>query len=147
MSKKKVQPKGLIFNDNHLTKQDHGGTADINYIAQQYAQGRLPYPDVPPPFYGDISSVDVQEARNTVAIVNSYFDALPSDARDFFANDSRAYVDWLCENAERIDKEGIQDALWETVNPDPSVSPETNSRAKPGAESSKPAPESTVDPT
>ena len=113
---KKRRKVVLKCNDKHLTKQDHGGTADINHIAQQYMSGRLPYPENPPQFYGDISAVDVNQARNVLAEVHSHFDGLPSDIRSHFANRPEAYVDFLDDQADEIAEKGLQSVLWDAVH-------------------------------
>lgn len=117
--RKNAKPRhpGITFADPHLTKQDHGGSADINYIAQQYASGRLPYPEKPPAFYGDVSAVDVQRSREVLAEVESTFSALPSEVRDHFRYDSKNYVAWLNNNGEDIAEYGIRRALFNAVNP------------------------------
>lgn len=131
MTKKvKARKHDLVCEDPHLTKQDHGGTADINYIAQQYAHGRLPYPENPPAFYGDISAIDVQKSRNTIAQVESAFASLPSDVRHHFGHDAKAYVAFLEENASEIVSGGLRNVLWNEVNEEEVVSGETNSAQK-----------------
>ena len=135
MTKKQTKPVaktrgGIVFNDPHLTKQDHGRMADINYIAQQYASGKLPYPEIPPPFYGDVSKIDVQESMIQVAAVETALAELPSEARDFFEEKPENYVGWLEENAAEIDSRGLKRVLWDAVNGDPvdeEVSIETDS--------------------
>lgn len=128
----KAKPKGIVFKDKHLTKQDHGGMADINTIAQMYMSGRLPYPDVPPGFYGDISTVDVAEARNILAAVNTAFEELPSDVRDHFENDPMGYVDFLDKNECEIGELGIARVLRDHVHPqvEEVVSSETTKSAQ-----------------
>lgn len=102
--------------DPHLTKQDHGGSADINSIARQYMDGRLPYPENPPAQYADISKVDVQHARNVLAAVESEFSNLPSDVRAYFGHDAQNYVGYLDNNREEIAEKGLRDHLWDSIH-------------------------------
>lgn len=113
--KYKARSHDLVCKDPHLTKQDHGGTASINEIAKRYADGALPMPEEPPMFYGDVSSLDVAQARNLYAEVQSAFADLPSDARDHFGNNAEAYVDWLNDNQAVIDEVGHVEAFRRTV--------------------------------
>lgn len=154
MSKRKPRKgKGdLEFTDPHLTKQDHGGMADISFIASQYMDGALPYPENPPAFYGDISAIDVSQARDLVALVESNFAELPSDARATFHNDAERYVGWLEQASERINAVGIERALYERIYPPEAASGAQNAQIaqnvtpNEGTED-EPAPEGTVNPT
>ena len=121
MTKKKrtIRKHDIVFTDKHLTPQDHGGSGDINYIAQQYMSGRLPYPQVPPPTFADISTVDLAHSRNVLATISSEFERLPSDVRDHFKNKSDNYLGFIHENAEDIAENGLRDVLWDAVNPEP----------------------------
>ena len=114
--KRKPGKHALHFNDKHLTKQDHGGNADINNIAQQYAQGRLPYPENPPLRYGDISTLDIQRSREILAELDSSFAELPSEVRDKFQT-TENYIAWIDENAPQIDSDGLKSTLWDHVHP------------------------------
>ena len=114
--KRKPGKHALHFNDPHLTKQDHGGAADINAIAQQYASGRLPYPENPPLRYGDISSLDLAKSRDVLASLDTAFAELPSEVRDQFQN-TQGYIEWLDENSSQIASDGLQDTLWNHINP------------------------------
>lgn len=117
--KRAPRPGDIVFNDPHLTKQDHGGLADINTIAKQYYSGALPYPENPPLNYGDISSIDFQRSRDILAAVNSGFETLPSAARDAFSYDPAKYLSWLENSSEAISERGHDRVLFDYVNPEP----------------------------
>lgn len=123
--KRKPGKHALYCKDPHLTKQDHGGMANINEIGQMYSQGRLPYPENPPAVYGDISALDVQKSRDILASVDSAFAELPSEVRDNFQT-SEKYIEWLDQNAENVADIGLQDALWEHIHPEPAVAGSEN---------------------
>lgn len=146
-AKTKLKPKtpgGIVFNEPHLTKQDHGGTADVNYIASQYINGQLPYPEDIPAVYADIAGVDVAVMRDTLAALRSEFDILPSDARHFFNQDVEAYAEWIHQNGESIHENGFRQTLWEAVQGDnesddlsPGTSPRGDADAASGDESAQ----------
>ena len=146
MSKrKKVAVK---FTDKHLTKQDHGGGADIPAVAAQYLSGALPYPTEPPASYGDISEVDIQESRNILAEVRGTFDALPSDLRSHFENDPANYYAFLEENAPEIDSGGFSELIREIVHPVNKEAEQIAQNAQNEAAEADPSEaESTINPT
>lgn len=130
-SKRKPGKHALAFSDKHLTKQDHGGSADPNFIAQQYAQGRLPYPENPPLRYGDISAFDLQKSRELLAELDSSFAELPSELRAEFQT-TESYVAWMENNQELIEQNGLRDALWTVSHPPEAESGETPENAPEG---------------
>jgi len=132
---KKKRPHSLAFNDKHLTKQDHGGSADINYIAQQYLQGHIPIPENPPQFYGDIAAVDIHKSREILATVNSTFAELPSDVRDHFKYDPARYVSFIDDHASAIDSDGFFETVYNEVNP---IVPEPEQESAQNAEENLP---------
>lgn len=145
MTRKTAKRKGVVFDDPHLTKQDHGGGADINAIAQQYMSGRLPYPEHVPLQFADVSGINVAESRNLLAAVDSAFAELPSEVRRHFGDDSQRYIEFLHANPDAIAEQGLRNVLWEEIHP--KVSDETDISAKDASDQDEPAPESTVDPT
>lgn len=146
--KPKKRPTDIECKDPHLTKQDHGGSADINYIAQQYMSGALPYPEKAPAVYLDLTSVDVQAARETLAALESTFAELPSDMRDALGNDAANYADWLSSEATRIAQGGMDEAIRELVTGETIPEAESAQTAEePVPAESQAATESTVNPT
>ena len=77
---------------------------------RQFISG-VPLPEAGPAVYGDLSSFDYGQLRDQVAEFESHFEDLPAPARDAFGNDANNYMDFLSENAEKIDSDGLSVAL------------------------------------
>lgn len=135
-TKRKTRSHDIVCKDPHLTKQDHGGTADINAIAQKYMTGRLPYPEQPQGVFADISNLDIAAARNLVAAADTAFAEMPSDIRDHFGHKVENYARWLDDKAEAIGSDGIRSVLRSEIYPtrdDPAPEPETPPESPSGA--------------
>lgn len=143
MSKRKARAHDIVCKDEHLTKTDHGGTADINFIAQQYMQGKLPWPSDHQGVFADVSNLNATRAMEIVAELKSTFAGYPSVVRDHFSNDPLAYSEWATENAELIEvhDRGLTGALYDEIygiEPDSFTTretPESAESAQNGAES------------
>lgn len=91
-----------------MTKQSGAQTpADV---WRQYVAGQ-PIPDTPPPQFGDVSAIDYEQARYTVANFRSAFQELPASVRDAFGHDEMNYVDFLEKNAQSVSEDGLDAAL------------------------------------
>jgi len=82
--------------------------------------------------YGDFSSGnDFLAAQNRIIQLNQYFDSLPSDTRNFFANSPQNYLDWVLDpaNKDKAIEMGLMrrtEPLPEAPKPDaPPAKPET----------------------
>lgn len=143
--RRKPRSHDIVCKDPHLTKTDHGGTADINFIAQQYMTGALPWPSDHQGVFADVSNLDATRAMQIVAELKSTFAGYPSLVRDHFANDPLAYSEWATENAEAIEKhdQGLSGALYDEIygiEPDSFATRESSDSgesAQNGAESSE----------
>ena len=144
---KKRKKVAVKFSDKHLTKQDHGGQAHLPTVAKQYLDGSLPYPTEPPASYGDISELDVQQARDILAEVKTTFSELPSDLRDHFQNDAKNYYAFLEENAPEIDSGGFAELVREIVYPTSEPEEIAQNAQIEAAEADPSEAESTINPT
>lgn len=119
MAKRKPGKHALHFEDPHLTKQDHQGTADIGAIARKYLDGSEPYPDqVPQGKFADLTRISAQTALQTAADLLSLFAELPADVRDYLDHDPSNYIGYIEDNSERIAELGLSGALIDDLTPD-----------------------------
>lgn len=93
-----------------LTEQAHKQECDINYILKDYARtGFMKHANQNAGQYDDVTSVDFQEAMNTVANVKSLFEGLPSGVRAEFGNNPSSFLDYVQNpaNSEALAQRGI----------------------------------------
>lgn len=93
-----------------LTEQSHKQECDINYILKDYARtGFMKHANQNAGQYDDVTSVDFQEAMNTVANVKSLFEGLPSGVRAEFGNNPSSFLDYVQNpaNSEALEQRGI----------------------------------------
>lgn len=93
-----------------LTEQSHKQECDINYILKDYARtGFMKHANQNAGQYDDVTSVDFQEAMNTVANVKSLFEGLPSGVRAEFGNNPSSFLDYVQNpaNSEALAQRGI----------------------------------------
>ena len=98
-----------------MTKQDGARTPAAVY--RDFIAGQ-PLPEARPLSYGDVSGLDFEATRNLVAEFESEFQALPSQVRDHFENDSSNYLDFLDENESDINENGLGQALKQRLEPE-----------------------------
>lgn len=55
----------------------------------------------PHPGFGVVSGADYLQKQNALIDVQKYFDSLPSETRDFFANSPKNMVDFVCDPKNR----------------------------------------------
>lgn len=95
-----------------MTQQQYKKDCDMNTILKQYkVTGQLPTKAVPPSF-GDFTNVDSYE--KVFAMVESakaQFAALPSEVRDRFGNDPKAYCKFVLDpaNVDECIKLGLRE--------------------------------------
>lgn len=148
MTKVKRKRPTIACKDDHLTKQDHGGLANINTVAQRYLSGRMPIPTDISPQYADLTSINIQESREILAAAESGFAELPADLRDYFGNDSAEYFGYLDENHETIVADGLQATLRGLLEPpalgitdEPIVDPTASEKADSAQNAENPLPD------
>ena len=81
-----------------LTKQSFEAECNFNNIMEKYVRtGQLPdNVKTTPPIYADVSDMpSYMEAQQILINAGNAFRALPSDVRDFFANDPARYLDFM----------------------------------------------------
>lgn len=124
MAKAKLRSHDIVFKDKHMTKQDHGGLADINSVAQMYFDGRLEYPDTPPAVYGQQDPEMVERNMLLYADLQTHHEELPSDARDRWQS-PQAYLEFLDANQTEIAERGLQAVIEATLEQPEFTNPET----------------------
>jgi len=112
---KTAKVPGLSFDGAvSRTKQAFKKDADINFIMKKYREtGLLPSVRDRKPFYGDFTNApDFLETQNRIAHTRQYFQQLPADVRDRFANDPARMLDFLAnpENDAEAVKLGLKEA-------------------------------------
>lgn len=93
-----------------LTEQSHKNECDMNYILKDYARtGFIKHANQNAGQYDDVTSVDFQDAMNTVANVKSMFEGLPSAVRAEFSHNPSQFLDYVQNpaNAEALAQRGI----------------------------------------
>ncbi|WNK13614.1 MAG: internal scaffolding protein [Microvirus sp.] len=121
---------GLACLDPTRTQISEQPSTDINEIVRQFGlTGQLP--DNPlPPSYGDFSDVlDYHSALNSVRRSEAAFEALPAALRARFSNDPGALIEFLGDEANRLEAASLglidppQDASSSTSQPPASAVP------------------------
>lgn len=96
--------------DKVLTEQSHKQMCEINNILRKYQKtGVIEHVNKHKPSYGFASSVQFQEAMETVTVAQQMFDDLPSGLRNRFSNDPAQFLDFVQnpENEEEMIKMGL----------------------------------------
>ena len=98
------ETKGITFSKPSLTEQSHKQDCDINVLVSNYARsGILGDPSSYRPLvFGDFSKLgSLQEQRNALSEISSYFDQLPSETREAFSNDPMKLVDAFLDPSKK----------------------------------------------
>lgn len=77
----------LVTPGPSMTKQSHKDDCDVNIIVARFVKTGVLPEDSRVPQYGDVSSLEFQEAMLVVAEAKSAFQLLPAAVRDRFKND------------------------------------------------------------
>jgi len=99
-----------MFDKQGRTKQSHKNECDINQIMAKFQKtGVLTHAKSQEAEYGDIPSVDFQEAMNIVIQSREMFAELPSSVRKRFNNSAQNYLEFLenPDNKEEMRKMGL----------------------------------------
>nr|QJB19010.1 MAG: internal scaffolding protein [Microvirus sp.] len=93
------ESKGIVFEDESLTKQSSKDECDINVIMRRFEKtGTLPDLIKKEPRYGDFSDpMEYQTACNLVIHAQSQFDSLDSRVRERFANDPEKFLEFASD--------------------------------------------------
>lgn len=84
------------------TKQSQKDECDINLIIKRYDKTGLVSHLAPhQPYFGEISSIDFQDAMNIVAEGMTAFEMLPSGLRNRFKNDPSRFLEFVGNEANR----------------------------------------------
>lgn len=90
--------------DKVITEQSHKQGCEINNILAKYHKtGVLEHVNKHQAQYGDATSLDFQNAMQTVINAQTMFDDLPSKLRNRFQNDPAQFLDFV-QNEENIDE-------------------------------------------
>lgn len=99
------------FTQSSMVRPEFQKESDINDIVKNYSSDNLLYNNPSrKPHYGDFSSTnDYLSACDLIDSVNDYFDSLPSNLRDRFANDPSNFLDYINDpkNLEEASKLGL----------------------------------------
>jgi len=110
-----------------LTKQSFSAECDINNIMRKYQKtGAIDHVNKHEASYGFATSMDFQEALDTITRGQTMFDELPSSIRTKFENDPKKFLDFVQDekNLTEMQELGLANKL----------QPEPLSLAKPGDE-------------
>lgn len=118
---------GLACEEPTLAQQHFKEECDINYILQQFnVTGVLPQTPLSPR-YGDFSGIsDYHTALNRVIAAQEEFDGLPAQIRARFDNDPAKLIEFLDDEANRLEAEelGLVEKVAAEVVEATSVTPE-----------------------
>ena len=145
MSKKSIYAHDHVPAGKSMTKQDGAQTPADVY--RRFVQG-VPLPEAPPPVYADLSEFDYAAAREQVANFKSAFEELGAHVREHFGNDDAEYLNFLQENEERIDSDGLSAVLkaeLESPAGDPLPKDEETTEGVSGGEATKVAQKGATD--
>ncbi len=85
-----------VNTQERMTEQSHQESCDINKIMARYVKtGTVDHLNKYGPMYGDIPSIDLQEAIEIQKKANDMFDDLPSAVRNKFENDPGLFLDFV----------------------------------------------------
>lgn len=88
------------------TKQSFKDECDINNIMKRFARtGVLDFAARQEPRYGDCTGLEFTESMQRVAAANTMFHELPSHIRDRFKNSPAAFLDFVNNDANRVEAE------------------------------------------
>lgn len=116
-------PKPTVkFEQPSLAVQSEKDMTDVHNILSRFIRtgdpGYLPGRTAPKPIFGDFSELpDFQEAKNSHARLQEYFDTLPSHLRLKFGNDALGLVHYLndASNHEEALKYGLLEKMPDSV--------------------------------
>lgn len=110
----------VVCDDPSLAQQHARDECDINVIVKRFGlTGELPS-NVRAPRYGDFSdAVDYHTALNAVRAADEAFMQLPADVRIRFNNDAGAFVDFVSDDANRVEAEKLGLVLPKAAEPNP----------------------------
>ncbi|AXH74603.1 MAG: internal scaffolding protein [Microviridae sp.] len=126
------------FEGESLTRQSEAAKSDINNIVKR----GIPMPDPSRMMYGDFTDgLDYQTVQNRIIAVNTAFDALPSQVRDYFKNNPAKMLDFVTDpaNVEAAVDMGLLPKSKIPVTPVLDINPEPPN-PKPGPPNPKPGP-------
>ena len=111
--------KSLVTVNNKptMTKQNLKNEMDVNNIIKKYNKtGVLPDLHKLEAMYGEITSMDLQEAMNMHIAAEKAFMEVPSEIRKQFGNDAGAFIDYATDEANIT-----QMREWGLAQPEPPV--------------------------
>lgn len=87
------------------TKQSFKDASDVNVIMQRARQGAMvTHLSSRHPVYADVSAMtDFRESLEHVQAVEVFFDQLPADVREYFANEPVAFLDYMNDPGRSVD--------------------------------------------
>lgn len=129
----------LVTPGPSMTKQSHKDECDVNIIVARFLKTGVLPENGREPRYGDVSSMDFQEAMLIVADARSAFEALPALVRERFKNDPADMLRFCEDPANRAEAASL--GLMSPPEPVPAPVPATGAVAAPqGASAPVPAP-------
>ncbi len=92
----KFTAKRTVNEERRVTELSHQESCDVNKIMARYVKtGVIDHLNKYGPMYGDIPSIDLQEAIEIQKKANDMFDDLPSAVRNKFENDPGQFLDFV----------------------------------------------------
>ncbi len=98
----KFTAKKTVNLDPSMTEQSHQDSCDVNKIMARYVKtGVIDHLNKYGPMYGDIPSIDLQEAIEIQKKANEMFGDLPSAVRNKFENEPGLFLDFVQDPANK----------------------------------------------
>ncbi len=126
----KFEAAKSINNEPSLCEQHHADSCDINKIMGRYRKtGVVDHLNKHGPMYGEIPSLDLQEATEVVIKANEMFDDLPSHIRNKFDNKPGDFLDFVqnpanLEEMRELGLSKVEEPAVEQVVPEVPLAPE-----------------------
>jgi len=99
---------GLACQEASRTVQSHKEECDINTIVRRFGvTGQLPASVRAPLFADFVEATDFQTSMNAIASAREAFDAMPAAVRDRFHNDPHEFVQFVNDDANRVEAEKL----------------------------------------